>query len=153
MRDRLWTIRPICYSHNKALVQYVNAQAFEPWSAVIVGRLALQGQSFRKVSLNAWMLALFSVWHLTAAGNFLFRVWDDDDSCVVYNALSGDTHLVSSMVVRVVELLETSPQSTESIACEVAACVVDTDQEQIQAYVEATMVQLEELGLAVQTTN
>jgi PqqD family protein of HPr-rel-A system len=53
-------------------------------------------------------------WQVLSIGALKLRSWDDE--CVVYNCLSGDTHLIGPLAVRILTQLLQAPADTASLA-------------------------------------
>jgi len=51
------------------------------------------------------------LWQSASAGELRFRSWGEDDLTVVYNTASGDTHLIDSSDVDILQRLQASPPS------------------------------------------
>lgn len=74
-----------------------------------------------------------------------WKEWDD--GTVVFNAQSGNTHLLSPTAARVLKALEQRPASAIDLAHQLASQVqVDSDQE-LTAQVEKLLANLDALGL------
>jgi len=63
-------------------------------------------------------------WRLTRGQRLLRQCWDGE--CVLYNDLSGDTHLLDEFALALLEQLQAAPQSTAQLA---ASFQVDPDPE------------------------
>ncbi|CAN5867208.1 hypothetical protein BH11PSE12_BH11PSE12_06700 [soil metagenome] len=101
-----------------------------------------------------------SSWSLTSRGRLHFRSWDDDDISVVYNELSGDTHLVDALGVDLLQLLSHCAYSIDVMVLKLAevyavndeiADDVDADRTTLKAYIVATLLQLQDAGLLCET--
>jgi PqqD family protein of HPr-rel-A system len=75
------------------------------------------------------------------------QAWADDDAAVVYNTLSGETHLIESLGGELLRLIEARPRTSDALATELVALFSDADHAQIVQYIEATLVQLQAIGL------
>jgi PqqD family protein of HPr-rel-A system len=74
-----------------------------------------------------------------------WKQWDD--GTVVFNALSGSTHLLNPTAAIVLKALEEKPANATDLAQYLASKIqVDSDQELI-AHVENLLSNLDELGL------
>ena len=106
-----------------------------------------------------------SSWSLTSRGRLHFRSWGDDDISVVYNELSGDTHLVDALGVDLLQLLSHCACSIDVMVLKLAevyalndeiADVVDADEADadhatLKAFIAATLLQLQDAGLLCET--
>ena len=66
---------------------------------------------------------------------------------MVYNAATGDTHLISSVDVELLQRLSKSPCTTEVLACELAGLFSESEHSVVMEYLEATLLQLHVVGL------
>lgn len=75
--------------------------------------------------------------------------WEDDDLAVAYDKVSGDTHLIESLAIKILQLIEKTPASAEAIAQELADRFSADDQEKIPEFISATLLQLRDVGLVI----
>jgi PqqD family protein of HPr-rel-A system len=54
------------------------------------------------------------IWCLAPGQRLLHRCWEDE--CVIYNDLSGDTHLLDEFTWELLRLLQAAPQTTPTLA-------------------------------------
>ena len=54
------------------------------------------------------------IWRLAPGQRLLHRCWDGE--CVIYNDLSGDTHLLDEFTIELLRLLQAVPQTAPSLA-------------------------------------
>lgn len=54
------------------------------------------------------------IWRLAPGQRLLHRCWDGE--CVLYNDLSGDTHLLDEFALALLQQLQAQPQSAEQLA-------------------------------------
>ena len=52
-------------------------------------------------------------WRLKSKGSLHFQVWDEE--AVVYNELSGDTHLLGPVAAHILAELKTAPANEEQL--------------------------------------
>ncbi|MFC5477644.1 HPr-rel-A system PqqD family peptide chaperone [Massilia suwonensis] len=64
------------------------------------------------------------IWRLAPGQRLQYRCWDGE--CVLYNDLSGDTHLLDEFAVALLEQLKTEPQAAAQLA---AAFELDAQEE------------------------
>lgn len=57
------------------------------------------------------------IWRLAPGQRLLHRCWDGE--CVIYNDLSGDTHLLDDFTFELLRLLQAAPQSAPALAAAV----------------------------------
>ena len=58
-------------------------------------------------------------WRLAPGQQLLHRCWDGE--CVLYNDLTGDTHLVDEFTLELLELLRTGPMPSALLAATLGA--------------------------------
>lgn len=76
---------------------------------------------------------------------FSWRAWGDE--FVVFNRLSGSTHLLTAKAAKVLFLLEQRPGSALDLSNQLAADAgIETDSE-LLGHVESLLAELDELGL------
>lgn len=77
----------------------------------------------------------------------LHRVWDGEDAAVVYDARSGDTHLVETPGLELLQRLAQSPCTRDVLMQELGGLFVDDDPLTIAQCVDATLTRLQAVGL------
>ena len=93
-------------------------------------------------------------WSLASHGKLCFRTWPDDDNSVVYNALSGDTHLVDDLGRDVLQLLTLSSLTFDALTLKLAELYLEdtlNDESKLEAALNATLFQLQDAGLISET--
>lgn len=86
------------------------------------------------------------IWFPYQSGSVALHCWDD--SAVVFNQLTGDTHQVGLLAVELLLVLERSPgRSSASLLEELQDVFSDTEPSSGLAMIEDAMFQLEALGL------
>lgn len=81
------------------------------------------------------------------ASDLIWRSWDHDEF-VVYHVASGDTHLINEVTARVLETLQTNPQSFEELTGRVAGALQIEADESFEASLAKLLAHLDEIGLA-----
>jgi PqqD family protein of HPr-rel-A system len=89
----------------------------------------------------------FSLWSLVSPEWIRFRSWADDDSSVVYNALTGDTHLVDALGFELLQLLTVAPYTHEALLLKLGELFCDDDKTMLNDYIGTTLLQLHNAGL------
>lgn len=56
-------------------------------------------------------------WHIVAPSSLVRRGWPDERELAVFNAASGDLHLLNPAAIKVLDLLSAGPASLEQL-CE-----------------------------------
>ena len=87
------------------------------------------------------------MWSIEPQQALRIKTWDDDDASIVYNTLSGETHLIEPPGADVLGLLARAPRTSEALATELADLFADTGHARIVEFMEATLVQLQAIGL------
>jgi PqqD family protein of HPr-rel-A system len=59
-------------------------------------------------------MTLSPTWRLVPGQRLQYRCWEDE--CVLYNDLSGDTHLLDELALAVLEELQAAPRSAAQLA-------------------------------------
>lgn len=95
---------------------------------------------------------MLAFWSSISAENLIFRTWSGEDVSVVYNCISGDTHLIEELALHLLKLVGVSPLSTETLALGLADFFVQNDQNRIREFIESTLLQLETAGLVFSTS-
>jgi PqqD family protein of HPr-rel-A system len=106
------------------------------------------GCTFSHPLIERTVLAL---WSTVSPARLSFASWDDDDLAVVYDKVTGDTHLIESSAIEILRLIEKSPASAEAIAQELADLFSADDQDKLPQFISATLLQLRDLGLVTDT--
>lgn len=73
------------------------------------------------------------------------RSWDD--GVVVFDAVSGDTHLLSQFAGEILQLLEQRPLTSVSLARELAKIFTDWDEDEAPAVLESVLSELQNIDL------
>ena len=63
------------------------------------------------------------IWRLAPGQRLLHRCWDGE--CVIYNDLSGDTHLLDEFTFELLRLLQAVPQTGSSLAASLGLDAAD----------------------------
>jgi len=92
-------------------------------------------------------------WCVVLEGNARIHAWDDDDLVVVYNKASGDTHLLEPLAGVLLQMIESDSCTTEKLVMDCADAFLDKDKSNAVAAIEATLIQLRDVGLVFSTPN
>lgn len=93
------------------------------------------------------------MWSLTFPEKLCFRSWRDEELSVVYNTLSGDTHLVESPGIEILQLLTESHHTAASLASALSGIFQDHEETRLVQYIGATLLRLKEVGLITDTSH
>jgi PqqD family protein of HPr-rel-A system len=88
-----------------------------------------------------------TVWTSLAKERLHFRMWDDDDFSIVYNAGNGDTHRLDPLTFEVLRLLQAAPSSSDGLVQACQALIVAQDHDRTAQFVEASLLKLQDIGL------
>jgi PqqD family protein of HPr-rel-A system len=77
--------------------------------------------------------------------HFLFKYWDGE--CVVYNNLSGETHLIEENSALLLSLINESPKSYTALLDTLTSNDGDTSQQDINNYLTETLAHFQALNL------
>lgn len=92
------------------------------------------------------------MWSLVTPDKLCFRTWRDDDNSIVYNALSGNTHLIDALGLALLQLLAQTPSSTEMLLLKLADLYSEDDSATLAKWTDATLLQLQDAGLLNKTS-
>ena len=88
-------------------------------------------------------------WRLISDQALHFRSWEDE--FVVYNSLSGDTHLLGSTAARILLKLQQAPSNSTTLAESLAPPLHAERDEEFAAQVEHILADLDTLALIERT--
>ena len=86
-----------------------------------------------------------TLWRLAAASPLPLRIWDGE--VVVYNPLSGDTHLLDVLTGELLRAFVAGPAPLASLRKAAAAFLEVADDDQLARHVGQALAALDELGL------
>jgi PqqD family protein of HPr-rel-A system len=75
------------------------------------------------------------------------KQWDGDPLSIVYQPLSGDTHLLDPLPVELLRLVGAQPQTLAQLAAELADALCALDTADALDLLENSLVKLQEMGL------
>lgn len=87
------------------------------------------------------------MWSLVFPEKLCFQSWSDESLCVVYNTLSGNTHLIESPGLEILQLLNESPHTADSLASALRSLFQEDERGRLVQYIGATLLRLKEVGL------
>ena len=73
--------------------------------------------------------------------------WDDDEFGVLYNATSGDTHLVQSLAIEILQMMQSGLKTTAALTTELGRAFPDVAPGSIEENVLAALYQLQRAGI------
>lgn len=91
-------------------------------------------------------------WKLTSPSRVSIQSWVDDELAVVFDNVTGDTHLVDSSATEILELLKASPHSIEEISRAMGGWFSSSDPAKISDFILSTLLHLRDIGLIVDTS-
>lgn len=77
-----------------------------------------EAQNARDSSFNNDRATVAAVWRLPPKAKFLWRTWDDET--VIFNSLSGQTHLLDALSAETLKEIERAPGTISQLACRLA---------------------------------
>ena len=86
------------------------------------------------------------VWSLASPEDTLFWSWDDE-LAVVYNGVSGDTHLVSALAGEILRILKTGSRTPEMLYDHLADAFIDLDTDAALDIIRTMLSQLQDIHL------
>jgi len=87
-------------------------------------------------------------WSACPEGRFRFKEWDDDDT-VVYDLLGGDTHVVDTLAMELLDLLRQRPaQSVQDLVADLREVFAGAPDAEIALRIEVGLSRLQVIGLA-----
>ena len=69
----------------------------------------------------------------------------------MFDAVTGDTHLLNYSAIEILQSLEKGSASVESLAEQLTDRFLPADQRQISDFITTSLLQLRDIGLAVDT--
>jgi len=86
-------------------------------------------------------------WISEPSARFLCRSWDDE--AVVYDTLTGDTHLLEPLAAELMTHLRQGEHTLQDTAQHLSDCFFFPVEDDILDIVESTLKRLESIGIAV----
>lgn len=93
------------------------------------------------------------IWAANPDTNAFVYSPDPDNASVVYDAVRGQSHLIEPVALRLFQLVKASPQSTVKLALEVNEFFFEARPDETLEFVEATLIQLQRIGLLVKNSS
>ena len=94
---------------------------------------------------------LSEVWKFCAGAELLIRQWDDDELCVVYQPLSGDTHLIDLLSMEILHLVKLRDRTVGDLLAEICPDLTDEPLVEASQQLVAALDKLRQMGF-VDTT-
>ena len=89
-----------------------------------------------------------TAWSFFRGDRFRLKEWDDD--AVVYDIISGDTHVVEPLAMELLQLLrERSSGTSAELVAEVLGLFQGESRTEVSVSVGETLLRLQQLGLVV----
>lgn len=92
-------------------------------------------------------------WSRAHSGVLRVRSWSDDELHVVLDTMSGDSHLLDDLSLRLLQLIGAQAQTTNALTDQVSDFFASGDRQDMEAYVGATLLHLHDTGLASRVDN
>ena len=87
------------------------------------------------------------IWSVGERGRLTRKTWPDDDLGLVFDAVTGDTHLLDHSAIEILQCLGQVPASSEFLGEALADRFSPTEQGQISEFIATTLLQLRDIGL------
>lgn len=84
-------------------------------------------------------------WRTIRDDAFLFRAWDDE--VVIYNSLSGDTHIIDRTAAQILQTLQQTPSDVGTLAQLVAAELQCEPGDELSQDIESVLSDMAALSL------
>lgn len=88
-------------------------------------------------------------WTQAPGGALTFRTWEHDEHVVMFNPVSGDTHLMDEFGMALLGLVSDAPRSPDALALQLSDYFQDVGSEGILQHVDATLRRFHQLGIVV----
>ena len=89
-----------------------------------------------------------ALWSSIPAEQLKFKSWDGEDGlAVAYNTLTGDTHLIEEVTLRLLGIISHSPLSVEALGRQLTDFFIEHDEKMIQEYLFDSLMQMKDIGL------
>lgn len=92
------------------------------------------------------------MWSLVSPAQLYIRAWEGEDTAVVYDARSGDTHLIEALALEVLHLLKDQPSSTEALSLKLISLYAQDDHVSIIDLIPTILRDMRDVGLLVETS-
>lgn len=93
---------------------------------------------------------LSPLWSLASPAQLCIRVWEDDETAVVYDARSGDTHLIEPLGLAILSLLRDEPHNIASINLQLTSLYAPEDHVSIFDLIPTVLRDMHDVGLIVE---
>ena len=91
-------------------------------------------------------------WTLACPSRVSIKSWADDELGLVFDAVTGDTHLLDHSAIEILQSLEKGSASAESLAEQLADRFLHADLRQISDFITTSLLQLRDIGLVFDTS-
>jgi len=85
-------------------------------------------------------------WSLSPLNQFQLKDWGEEEGAVAFSMRSGDTHLLTPLPLALLALLGQASASTQSLVESLAEELDAMSVEEAMEQVEATLLELEDMG-------
>lgn len=84
-------------------------------------------------------------WTVSIKTNFSIQTWGENS--VVYNAMSGQTHLLNALAGEVLQLIQESPSTVSALISKLCRSYEVEDKDDLQKQIQKLISEFEILGL------
>lgn len=92
-------------------------------------------------------------WSVGHSGNLRIRNWDNEELHVVFDVTSGDTHLLDDLSLQLLHLISAQASTTSTLTDAVADHFAEGERREMEEFVDATLLHLQDSGLASRVDN
>ena len=94
------------------------------------------------------------IWSLSSFDTAHWAEWPDEDECVLYMQKSGETAIVSTLSIAILELLKAKPCNIVEFFSELSQCMDESVEEQaLMLAIRSNLTQLQQIGAIDNDTN
>jgi PqqD family protein of HPr-rel-A system len=91
------------------------------------------------------------LWSAGNSSTISIKSWSDEELGLVFDAVSGDTHLLDQLAVEILQSLQKEPSRAEQLNQQLADRFSPDDQCKAAEFITTTLLQLRDIGLVVDT--
>jgi PqqD family protein of HPr-rel-A system len=92
-----------------------------------------------------------ALWSSGESDRLSFKSWADDELGLVFDALTGDTHLLDHSALEILQCLRGAPSTVDALGAQMADRFLPDEQGKIAEFIATTLLQLRGIGLAIDT--
>jgi len=94
------------------------------------------------------------IWSLSSFDTAHWAEWPDEDECVLYMQKSGETAIVSTLSIAILEFLKVHPCCIEDLVSHILQCMDESVEESaVLLSIKSNLTQLQKIGAIDNDTN